>query len=232
MNNRVAWIAGLFFCVASIGACGSDKATTAGTDAGAKKDAGHMASADAGKTDAGSPKTDAGGPMAMTAKPVPCGSSKMCQPPAGISGLLGMFGGAVPGLGGAAGSGAAGGLGGFGLPSPVACCLSESSGACGTAPMTGGTCEAPATNDTRCPSVDLGPAAAFAGNMGFGCCTSSGQCGIDGAVFGRGCVPNTEAKTMLAGIPLVGMFLTVPAPQACEGGSDAGHPMSGNDAGL
>lgn len=182
------------------------------SDAGAG-DAG-MHKADAGKPDAG--KHDSGSTTTMMTTPppppVPCGST-MCQQPASP---LGMLGGLIPG--------GAGGLGGL-IPMPVACCLDEASATCGMSTMTGGKCEAMAKPDMRCPSVDLGALAAFAGMGGFGCCTSDGQCGVDGSAFGRGCVPNMEANAMLASMGLGG-FIMIPAPKPCAGGDEDGGMMS------
>jgi hypothetical protein len=100
--------------------------------------------------------------------------------------------------------------------------------------MAGAACEAPAKPDTRCPGFSLGGIGAAAGGaalgaLAMGCCTPSNQCGLDGAIFGRGCVENGEVKTMLGAIPLIGTFLTTPPPMACDhpplddaGAADAG----------
>ncbi|HKU37841.1 MAG TPA: hypothetical protein VJR89_06835 [Polyangiales bacterium] len=155
--------------------------------------------------------------------PVPCGSN-MCTPPTNpLSALLG--GMAIPGLP----TGAA-------LPMAVACCVDQSKGTCGTAATAGAACEPPAVPDTRCPGLDLGALGAAAGGLGglggasSGCCTPSNMCGLDGALFGRGCVENGEAKSMLGAIPFVGTLFNVPAPRACDAppaGDDAGSPDAG-----
>lgn len=153
-------------------------------------------------------------PVPAAPQPVMCGAVT-CSPP---SNPLGAF------------AGAAGGL----LPSPVACCLDQAAGTCGVAMSAGGACAALATPDTRCPSIDLGMFAALAGNLGFGCCTDMNQCGIDGALFGMGCVENSQAQTMLAGGGL-GTFLMLPPARACDAPPevtvDAGMDM-GLDAGM
>ena len=134
--------------------------------------------------------------------PVPCGSNTCSPPPNPLSGLLGGLGGmALPT--------------GF-LPTPVACCAEESTGTCGTAAMAGAACEIRATPDSRCPGLSLGALGAAAGglaNLAGGCCTPSGQCGLDGMIFGRGCVDNSEVGSMLG--PLGG-FVMLPTPRACD----------------
>jgi hypothetical protein len=117
-----------------------------------------------------------------------------------------------------------------GLPAPVACCI-EDTEQCGTAAMQGATCEPPATPDPRCPDVDLGALARFGGmGMGaeqamLGCCIDN-QCGLNGALFGRGCIENDEAGATLAAVPFVGSFIAVPPARACDEASDedAGVP--------
>jgi hypothetical protein len=42
------------------------------------------------------------------------------------------------------------------------------------------------------------------------------MCGLDGSIFGRGCVENGEAKSMIGSIPGIGMLLTVPPALACD----------------
>src|SRR5436305_2114225 len=53
----------------------------------------------------------------------------------------------------------------------------------------------------------------------IGCCTH-GACGLDGALFGRGCVENADAKRMLSSVPIVGALITVPLPAACAAHDD------------
>jgi hypothetical protein len=194
MQMRAVWV--LVFCALCGLGCGDD-------DAANTKDA---STSDAStKMDAARPPTpaqDSAMPMTMTAEPVPCGST-MCQPP---SSPLAALGGAIPGLGALTSA----------LPMPVACCLDSTAGTCGLAMTKGATCEPRATADTRCPSVDLGQFMAIAGNMGFGCCTSDNLCGIDGSVFGRGCIEDAEAGAMLQSAGLGG-FIMVPDARQCDG---------------
>jgi hypothetical protein len=195
-------------CAAAIG-CGDDDDNTP-PDAGAV----------AGKGGSGGKGGAGGSAVAGSAapQPVPCGST-MCTPPANpLTGLLGAFG-----MGGQV----------AGLPAPAACCLDEASGKCGTAAMEGAMCEAPAVADSRCMGFSLGAlggaipgGGAALGNLATGCCTESGMCGLDGAIFGRGCVENSEVKAMLGAIPFVGNLLMVPAPIACD------HPIITEDAGA
>lgn len=143
--------------------------------------------------------------------PVPCGATMCQQPTSPLSALAGMFGGAA---------GAAGGLGGLtgglGVPMAMACCLDATAGTCGLTAEAGGVCEPPAVPDPRCEGVMLpGPLAAFGAGLGAGCCTAANMCGVDGSVFGRGCVENSEASQMLSASP-VGGFLMLPAPRGCD----------------
>jgi hypothetical protein len=107
------------------------------------------------------------------------------------------------------------------LPMPVACCFDAAQSVCGMETTAGAMCEAPARSDARCPGLDLG---AFGGVLGgshmAGCCIDN-ACGLDGALLGRGCVENAEARTALAGIPLIGNLAKVPAPMACDRGNEA-----------
>jgi len=149
----------------------------------------------------------------------------MCTPtPSPITGLLGMFGGgaAVPGL-----------------PMAVACCLDESASKCGTAAAEGAMCEAPAVPDSRCSGFSLGALGAAAGGaasglgaLAQGCCTPNNMCGLDGSIFGRGCVENNEARSMLSAIPLVGTLLMVPPARACDAPPPAGDDAGAGDAGI
>lgn len=136
--------------------------------------------------------------------PVPCGMSTCYPPPNPLSGLIGGLGVMAP----------------IALPMAMACCVDESTGTCGTAMAAGATCEVRATPDARCPSVGLGALGAaagglggLAGNLAGGCCTTAGQCGLDGMLFGRGCVDNAEVGTMLGAL---GSFLTLPPPMPCD----------------
>jgi hypothetical protein len=131
---------------------------------------------------------------------VSCGSAT-CNPPSNpLAGLLSSFGGGAI----------------AGLPTPVACCLDTSSGKCGVAMSAGATCEAPAVVDNRCPGINAGALGGVAGGMSMAGCCIDNACGQDGALFGRGCVENSQVKGMLSAIPLVGMLLTIPPARACD----------------
>ena len=177
-------------CSAAVG-CGDDEpgpTPIAGTSGG-----GSGAGGQSGGGAAGAP---------APAAPVACGTA-MCTPrPNPLTAFLG-------GMGQTAG-----------IPTPVACCVDEANGVCGIAATAGATCEVYATPDTRCPGIDLGAAAgglgAALGGLGQGCCTPTNQCGLDGAIFGRGCVDNGQARSMLSAIPLVGSFIMVPPALACD----------------
>jgi hypothetical protein len=109
----------------------------------------------------------------------------------------------------------------LGIPAPVACCVDEGAGECGSAESEGATCEPAATEDERCPGVDLSAlgalAGAAAGGMQMtGCCTPDNACGLDGALFGRGCVENSAAQAQLGAIPLIGSVIAIPAARACD----------------
>jgi hypothetical protein len=198
------WFAALMCSVAF--SCGDDSGDNPKSDAGI--------AGTSGKGGAGG----VGGGAAGAPAPVECGSSKCTPQPNPLTALLGTFGMGAPVAG---------------LPAPVACCVDEANGTCGTAAMEGAACEVIATPDTRCPSIGLGGlgaaaggAAAGLGNLAAGCCTPSGACGLDGALFGRGCVENSEVKAMLGAIPIVGTLLTVPPALACD------RPIDVNDAGA
>jgi hypothetical protein len=113
----------------------------------------------------------------------------------------------------------------------VGCCLDEASSTCSSAPSAGVACDVVAVPEPRCPGVDLAALVALVGGLGpnaqtmLGCCTH-GMCGQDGALFGRGCVENGEAKRMLGAIPVVGPLIKVPdampCPAAASGDADAG----------
>jgi hypothetical protein len=162
-----------------------------------------------GRSGSGGVSGDGGdsGSAGDTYPTITCGSKQCSTPPAGLSQL-------------------AGGLPIPGIPIPVACCVDSAAGTqCGTAPSPTGTCEVRAVADSRCTGVDPGALAAFSGGTVAGCCTSNGACGVDGALFGRGCIENGEAATQLATIPLLGTTITIPAPRACD--PDAGVSEDG-----
>ena len=104
----------------------------------------------------------------------------------------------------------------------VGCCLDAASGTCGAAASAGAACEGTPSADERCPGVDLSALDAFIdlgsapiGNTKVGCCTPRGQCGSDGTAFGRGCVENGEASTLMASVPLIGGLISIPAARPC-----------------
>lgn len=141
----------------------------------------------------------AGGAGGNVAGSVKCGS-KMCAPPANL--LAGLP---------------------LGIPLPTACCANEATGQCGAQPMAGAACEPPAKVDARCPGVNLGGLADLAGGGMMipadamnGCCTPKNQCGLDGTLFGRGCVENSEVGAVLGVIPLIGPLIMVPQARACD----------------
>ena len=114
----------------------------------------------------------------------------------------------------------------------VACCLDEEQGICSSAASLGASCDTVAVMDTRCPGVDLSALSDLVGGLFdstkdamIGCCTHD-ACGLNGKIFGRGCVENAEAKRMLSVVPVIGPLISVPAPRAC----DQGEPD--NDAGT
>jgi hypothetical protein len=55
-----------------------------------------------------------------------------------------------------------------------------------------------------------------AGGAAMGGCCVGNACGIDGALFGRGCIENTEAVSVLGTIPLIGSLITIPPQLACD----------------
>lgn len=122
-----------------------------------------------------------------------------------------------------------------GLPAAVACCAGEATGQCGSQLSGASACEPPAVADVRCPGVNLGALAAIAGgaagDMMSGCCTEGNQCGLDGALFGRGCVENAEAASMVSAIPILGDLIMVPAAKACDAPLPAADGGA-DDAGL
>jgi hypothetical protein len=195
LNSALAM---LFCCAAS--SCGDDSDSP-------MPDGGSSGTGGKSGGGAGQGGSAAGAPAP---KPVPCGSNTCYPPPNALSGLLG--GMALP----------------IALPMPAACCVDESKGTCGTAAMEGAACEVMATPDPRCPGINLGALGAAAGGLGnlaTGCCTASGQCGLNGMLFGRGCVDNAEVGSIFG--PLGGLIM-VPAAMPCDhpqddaGSSDAG----------
>jgi hypothetical protein len=116
----------------------------------------------------------------------------------------------------------------------VACCLDEEDGICSSAASLGASCDTVAVMDDRCPGVDLSALSDLVGGLFdstqdamIGCCTRD-ACGLNGKIFGRGCVENAEAKRMLSVVPVIGPLINVPAPRAC----DQGEPDPDTDAGT
>jgi hypothetical protein len=104
----------------------------------------------------------------------------------------------------------------------VACCLDEAQGVCSSAASIGASCDTVAEMDSRCPGVDLSALSDLVGGLFdstrdamIGCCTH-GACGLNGKIFGRGCVENAEARRMLSVVPVIGPLINVPAPRACD----------------
>jgi len=232
MAKHVWMVACLVVSGAALAGCGGDD------DGGGAKDSG----APEGGTDGGAGGMSGGGGggaggaggSGMTAQPVECGSNT-CQPPSNpLAGLIGMFAGALGG--------------GMALPTPQACCLDEGAGTCGISMTVGGTCEELAVTDARCPRLMfpmLGPidiGSLLGPDAGAGCCTDDNQCGLNGTLFGRGCVELSEAATMLGGLGGggdggtglggLGGGLMFPEPRACDAPPDDDAGMSGDDAGL
>lgn len=112
----------------------------------------------------------------------------------------------------------------------VACCVDEGEGVCSAAASMGASCDTVAVSDDRCPGVDLSALADLVGGLFdmtrdamIGCCTHD-ACGLDGKIFGRGCVENADAKRMLSAVPVIGPLIKVPPPRPCalDADSDAG----------
>ena len=198
MNKRALWSCVLLVGVVAIGCGGDDEDNqpTAGTGGfGGTGGTGGVSGGGAGGAGGAAGTT-------MTVMPIMCGTTT-CQPPQSPFAMFGAL------LGGA-------------VPTPVPCCLTGAANPCGLSPMAGGMCEPPAMMDPRCAPVAIMappglpiPPNAGAG-LGFGCCTAMNRCGVDGSAFGRGCVDNMEATTMLSSLPLIGGFIRVPAPKGCD----------------
>jgi len=224
MTKNRWWLIVAVLSAAALVACGDstdnddeDGAGSGGASGGDPDGGAGTASAGTGGTSgqAGTAGTAGTAPVAM---PVPCGDI-MCNPPP-PSPLAGL-GAMIPG-------------GGAALPVAMACCIDDATEECGYTAMAGATCEPPATEDERCDSVDTTSFGALGmGFAAFGCCTQDNQCGVDGTTFGRGCVPNEEASSMLMALPLVGPFIAniglIPEARACDDPGDGGVDES--DAG-
>lgn len=148
-------------------------------------------------------------------EPVSCGST-MCFPPSNpLAGLL-----------------PAGTIPTNILPMSVPCCVDADSGRCGTAPSAEATCEPPAVSDARCPGLMLTLGGLGGAGMNMpGCCIDN-MCGLDGALFGRGCLENSQASSMLSGAPLIGMFVRAPPSLACDRPIEPPPTTNDRDAGA
>jgi hypothetical protein len=224
IKNRWWWIVAMLSAAALV-ACGDSTDNDGdGPDDGGAGSSGTGSDGGAGMNSAGtggSSGTAGTAGTAPVAMPVPCGDI-MCNPPANpAAGLLMGAGGLLGGGGGA-------------IPMGMACCIDEAAEECGYTAMAGGMCEPPATEDMRCDGIDTSGLQALADMFGFGalvgqafmggfgCCTDDNQCGVDGALFGRGCVANVEAMAMLGAIPLVGGAIEVPVARSCDDPGDSG----------
>lgn len=146
-------------------------------------------------------------PPPPAAPPVMCGTSQ-CEKPPNVAGDL-LRG--IPGLS-------------ISVPDAVSCCVDAAHDVCGSAAMLGEACDVPAQPFPACPGVDLSAITALVDGLGdgakramVGCCTH-GMCGLDGNLFGRGCVENADARRMLSTVPIVGPLIHVPDAMHCPGG--------------
>jgi len=151
-----------------------------------------------------------------------CGSDPEPAGPATTAGTgstnvsgTGSFPVAGQGLFGASGAGGTG----FALPTPVTCgdkmctglisqpcCADMATGTCGT--MSGTMCQAGPPPAPNCPNISVAVI-----NVN-GCCIDSTQmCGIDGSMFGMGCIDLSTA----GGIPGASAFLGNLTPTRCDG---------------
>lgn len=203
----------------ALAACGHGAG--AGNDAGAEYVVADGATGVAGEaaSHAGTGGAHAGGPVGVDPPSAPrpaeveCGA-KQCIAPSNVAGdlLRGVTGLEIT------------------VPDPSPCCIDEAAELCGSASGPGMACDTPAVAEASCPGIDLSALASLVGGLGkkaesamIGCCTH-GACGLDGALFGRGCVENADAKRMLSNVPIVGALITVPPPAACA--------MHDSDAGI
>jgi hypothetical protein len=77
----------------------------------------------------------------------------------------------------------------------------------------------------------LGAAGALLGGGATSGCCIDDACGQDGAIFGRGCVENSAAASLVSGIPLVGSMIRVPPSQPCGQAAPVGAGGSGGSGG-
>jgi hypothetical protein len=173
-------------------ACGTHR----GLDPKDDDDSSDAGKAGRGGSSAGAGRGGAGGSAGSAPVTVRCGSKQCAAPMSALSALP------IP----------------TAIPAPVACCADEATGTCGSAASAGAICERPAVPDARCPGINLGQLGMLGGMPAMqmsGCCVDN-KCGLDGALFGRGCVENGEAQSTLAAIPFIGNLIDVPAPRACD----------------
>lgn len=213
MLVRVSCAIGTGCVLVCSGACGDDDSAAPLMDAGASRTITQPVAArppNAGNHAAGA---EAAQPVIMP--PLACGPTQ-CSRPKNLAADLLMSVTGLPMTG----------------AETVACCLDEEQGVCSSAASLGASCDTVAKSDNRCPGVDLSALTDLVGgglldstrDAMIGCCTH-GACGLDGKIFGRGCVENAEAKRMLSVVPVIGPLINVPAPRACELDPD-------NDAGI
>lgn len=205
--SDIVRVAAIGLALASQLACGGGGAESAPLEkAEMRVDAGAGAAASSGRAADGSAGEGSASTASMLAANLTlrCGAAR-CAPPKNVASEL------LRGVTGLPMTGA----------DTVACCLDADAGICSSAASASGTCDAVAVSDDRCPGVDLSALAALVGGLGeraqeamIGCCTH-GMCGLDGKLFGRGCVENAEAKRMLSSVPVIGPLIRVPAPRSC-----------------
>jgi len=227
MKTRLWLVALLALSATTLGACGGDdegempEAGAGGSGGSDDGGAGTSGGSGGGGGTGGTGGTGGGG---ATVQPIMCGTNT-CRPPMSP---LDALGGLIPG--------------GMALPTMAyPCCLEDD--ACGyamTADAPAAMCNPPAEPDERCEDFMLGFGMGGTGDAGvglppimagFGCCTPEGQCGVDAALFGGGCSENSEARTMIQSLPLIGMFLVggIPDPKACDAPLPDGGDGDGDD---
>lgn len=221
IRGRLSRLVGVAAALSALASAACSGRSSPATDAGAQYVIADGATGVAGETGSHAGSGAAGNPARGTVDPpsapapaiVECGA-KQCSAPSNVAGELLRN---VTGLQ-------------ITVPDPSPCCVDEAEAICGSASGPGVACDTPAVAETSCPGIDLSALASLVGGLGkkadsamIGCCTH-GACGLDGALFGRGCVENADAKRMLSNVPIVGALITVPPPAACA--------MHDSDAGM
>jgi hypothetical protein len=212
----VRFTASAVIMLSSFSACGDEAAPTQPMDAGPRTIIQPVATPT-------KPTTSAGAAAALPplSPPVACGDTECTRPQNLAADLLTNV---------------------TGLPmtgaETVACCLDEEQGICSSAASVGASCDTVAVMDARCPGVDLSALSDLVGGLFdstqdamIGCCTHD-ACGLNGKIFGRGCVENAEAKRMLSVVPVIGPLINVPAPRACDQGDQGDKGETDGDAGI